>query len=517
VDRLEVSDDGSGMEPDEALLAFERHATSKIVSEGDLLDVATFGFRGEALPSIASVSRVTLLTRPAGSPSGTRIRLEGGRLLEQSPAGIPVGTRVRVENLFFNTPARLKFLKTERTETSRLLDVLRHLALAHPRIGFSAARDGVEILACPPCDGPAERARLVFRRLALFGFREKQGSIEVTGQLTGPSSSRTGSAGLVFLVNGRPVVDRTLAGAVAAAHEGLLARGKYPQGVVHLVVPRRMVDVNVHPQKREVRFSDPRAVTGALYRAVSLWARTCPWAPGAAPLPSRVAEPASARLRHDESAPPLETAGTAAPESSLPLPALARSRFSSLEVVGQVLGTFIVCQGDDRVVFVDQHAAAERVAFERLRLAWRTGSVPGQLLLVPYRHDLDPARAALLEENEGLLGAFGLAVDLTGPESVAIREVPVILSGADPARLLDDVLGELEDARGRLDAVAEGVLAVMACHSSVRGGDELDAERVRALLSDLDDVDWAHHCPHGRPVSFEMTRGELERRLGRRG
>jgi DNA mismatch repair protein MutL len=207
----------------------------------------------------------------------------------------------------------------------------------------------------------------------------------------------------------------------------------------------------------------------------------------------------------------------------MPLPAmpLAGTRpettFSSLEVVGQVMGTFIVCEGRDRLVIVDQHAAAERVTFERLRAEWRKGSVPSQLLLVPLRLEMDSVRASLVEENEGLLEAFGIGADVSGPELVTVREVPSLLSGVDPERLFEAVLDELESSRGRLETLAEQVLSTMACHASVRGGDTLDADAGRALLAALDGVDWAHHCPHGRPVSFEMPRSELERRLGRRG
>jgi DNA mismatch repair protein MutL len=519
VERIEVADDGAGMEPGEARLAFERHATSKIGTEHDLLEVATFGFRGEALPSIASVSRVTLLTRARAAPAGARLRLEAGRLVEHSPAGVPEGTRVRVEDLFFNTPARLKFLKTERTETSRLLEVVRHLALTHPEVAFSVMREGAEVFSCPRSGSEGERVRQVFSRLDLHAFHESVGAIDVRGYLTAPASSRAGTSGLVLILNGRPVVDRSLAGALAAAHEGLLPPGRYPQGLLVLEVPRRGVDVNVHPQKREMRLSEPRVVTGAIYRAVSAWAKRAPWMGGASS--SRVAEPADVVPYGAPPAPgrpagregvirsPVEPLLDLAPVGS---PAAS---FASLEVVGQVLGTYIVCGGSERVVFVDQHAAAERVVFEDLRREYRDGSVARQLLLVPVRSEVGEARAALVEENEGLLEAFGLAVDLTGPGTVAVREIPVLVSGADPARLLDDALDELEDARGRLDQVAERVLSTMACHSSVRGGDALDHERARALLRDLDRVDWAHHCPHGRPVSFEITRAEIERRLGR--
>jgi DNA mismatch repair protein MutL len=517
VERIEVADDGGGMDGEEALLALQRHATSKIGAEADLLSIGTFGFRGEALPSIASVSRMTLLTRARGDPSGTRIRIEGGTVLESGPAGIPEGTRVRIEDLFFNTPARLKFLKTERTETARLLEAVRHLALTHPSVAFSVLRDGVEIFSCPAAQQEAERASQVMRRLSLHAFTGGAAGVSVRGYLAGPDAARAGASGLVLLVNGRPVADRSLAGAIAAAHEGILPAGRYPQGVVYVEVPHGMVDVNVHPQKREVRFSSPRAVTGALFRAVQGWARSASWTGPVEPREqvAGVAEP----VREPDGPParaPAADGPVDGPPPALPLSGTRpEASFSSLELVGQVMGTFIVCEGRDRLVIVDQHAAAERVTFERLRAEWRAGSVPSQLLLVPLRLEMDAVRAALVEENEGLLRAFGIGADVSGPERVTVREVPVLLSGVDPERLLGDVLDELQSSRGRLETLSEHVLSTMACHASVRGGDALEADEARALLAALDEVDWAHHCPHGRPVSFEIARGEMERRLGR--
>jgi DNA mismatch repair protein MutL len=520
IERIEVADDGSGMDDEEALLALERHATSKIGSEADLLSIGTFGFRGEALPSIASVSRMTLMTRARGAPAGTRIRIEGGTVLERVPAGIPEGTRVRIEDLFFNTPARLKFLKTERTETARLLEAIRHLALTHPSVAFSVLRDGVEIFSCAAVQREGERASQVMSRLDLHGFTGGAGGVSVRGYLAGPDAARAGASGLVLLVNGRPVADRSLAGSIAAAHEGILPAGRYPQGVVYIELPHAMVDVNVHPQKRQVRFASPRAVTGALFRAVQGWARSAPWTGPAELLdrPAGVAEPV--REPDGPCAPPARVppvpGAVDGPPPALPLSgARPEASFASLQVVGQVMGTFVVCEGRDRLVIVDQHAAAERVTFERLRAEWRAGSVPSQLLLVPLRLEMDSVRAALVEDNEGLLRAFGIGADVSGPERVTVREVPVLLSGVDPERLLEDVLDELQSSRGRLETLSEQILSTMACHASVRGGDALEADEARALLAALDEVDWAHHCPHGRPVSFEIPRGEVERRLGR--
>ncbi len=540
VKRIEVADDGEGMDPDEALLSLQRHATSKIETERDLLEVATFGFRGEALPSIAAVSRLTLLTRRRGATAGTRVTIEGGDVLDRSPAGVPEGTRLRVQDLFWNTPARLKFLKTERTETARLVETFRHLAVTRPGVAFSLFEAGEEILSLPAARDAGERVQKIHPRLSLPGFHEQSGGIEVEGWLAEPGAARPGAQGLVIVVNGRVVTDRGIAGAIAAAHEGLLPQGRYPQGVVLLTVPRVMVDVNVHPGKREVRFSDPRMVSAAVHRAVSRWARTTPWigartslrppppeVPSTTQLPS-VSESTSSRYtsRHGGfiartaaaiGPSPIPHRGTGIP-LPLPVPAAqpeSRGTFSSLVYAGQVLGTYLVCEGVDGIVLVDQHAAAERVTFERLRQQWRSGSVASQVLLMPVRVDVDAVRAALVEENEGLLRSFGLGAELSGPDSVTVREVPMLLSGSDPARLLADVLAEIEDSRGRLDTIAEEVLSRMACHASLRGGDRIDAERAIALLRDLDRVDWAGHCPHGRPVSFELPRSEIERRFRR--
>ncbi len=535
VERIEVADDGAGMSPDEAILALERHATSKIETERDLLGVRSYGFRGEALPSIASVSRLTLLSKPAGAQAGTRVLVEGGEVRECSPAGLPPGTRVRVQDLFFNTPARLKFLKTERTETAHVTDVVRHLALTRPDVAISLHHDGVEVFSCPAGQDLAVRARSLMGRLTLHEIVHDAGEVSLRALLTAPEQCRVSTAGLVLVVNGRVVLDRSLSGAIAAGHEGLLPAGRYPQGVVMVKVPATGVDVNVHPQKREVRFASPRTVTSALFGAVSGWARQAPWTRGVPVAMDLEAAGAAARRPGLDPEQGLlaaswsEGAGTdrvrdGDPRDDQTLSGLTvtsrptrASRFSSLRVLGQALGTYLVCQDDDALVLVDQHAAAERVTYERLRSQLRAGGVQRQLLLVPVRCDVQEEQAALVLENEGLLSGLGLCADLTGPGSVTVREVPALLGGVSPERLLGDVLDRLEAPWGRVVSLTEDVLATMACHASLRGGDAIDGPGARALLESLDTVDWANHCPHGRPVSLVLPRAEIERRFGRSG
>lgn len=546
VERMEVADDGAGMEAGEASLALERHATSKIAHERDLESVGTYGFRGEALPSIAAVSKMTLLTRSRGAQAGTRIIVHGGEVVEAVPAGVPPGTRVRVEDLFHNTPARLKFLKTRRTETSRVMEVVRHMALVHPHVAFSIYREGVEVLSCPHGQQEKERIQSIFAKLTLYPISHAVGAVRVHGMLGAPSESRKGTSGLVIVVNRRVVVERSVAGALAAGHEGLLPAGRYPQGVIFIEMPGQQVDVNVHPQKSQVRFAEPRDVTGAVYRAASAWARTTPWKTG---------QPMSLDLSRASGV--SETSGTVAAQVARPtadqsgvprvsaeqrLPGLhgqpgspgrteepdgvedapvhgtdpsRKGRFSSLVVVGQAMGTYILCEHPEGLVVVDQHAAAERITFEKLKNQYARGLVQRQLLLVPARCDLDERWLDLVEQNEGLLRSFGMQVDITGPTTVTVREIPVLLGEVDPALLLREILDELQDPAGRIESVSEHVLATMACHASVRGGDVLDTARARALLQELDRVDWSTHCPHGRPVFFEIPGSEIQRRLGR--
>ena len=548
---VRVSDDGEGMTPDDALLCLERHATSKITRFTDLSDLGTFGFRGEALPSIASVSRLVLRTRPRGSNEGLEVVVEGGGTPAVAPAGGAVGTTIEVRDLFFNVPARRKFLKATATESAHVSVVLLGMALARYDVTFVLTRDGRPVREHLRATSRAERARAVMSSdgASLVECRSERGAVRIEAMLAPPERARSGATGLSILVNGRPVRDRQLVRAVSQSYGSVLESGRYPLGVVWIDVPPEVVDVNVHPQKAEVRFSDARglfdAVTRELHDALAhafglpaLGAH--PQAPFVRPqqVPTLRAleghaqaaiaatrsfiEPPDRALLPEGNLFTVLADRAAAPfrgEPSGSVPSAPPSEvggYASLRYVGQVRGTFLVCEGTDGLYVLDQHAAAERVTFDRLRRSYAARGVAMQRMLVPELVELSPSDVALLEENAEEVSKLGVEVRAVGDSAVAVHGVPDLLVRADPTRLVRDLVAEVSRAAGRpFRGAVDLVLATMACHGSVRAGDAISPVEVDALLRALDDVDFGGHCPHGRPLVMRMPFAELERKVGR--
>lgn len=540
-DLIRVIDDGEGMGEADAVLALERHATSKIRAPEDLTAIATLGFRGEALPSIASVSRLTLVTKPRGrgEVAGTQVVAVPGEPLARTPIGAPEGTRVEVRDLFFNTPARRKFLKSQSTETARITELVARLALCRPAVAFTLVRNG------KPQRNYLTRAHLAERVREVVGadveLREGAGGVgpvSVEAWLSGPEGGRVGSRALHLLVNGRLVRDQGLARAIWYAYDGTLDQGSYPVGVVSITIDPGLIDVNVHPQKAEVRFVDRGMVHGAVARVVgSLIQDRASYLK--APRPSQAAAglappPATAPLF--EHAPWLPTppapAGHAPPtagpvppapahdEGPMPPPAApdgARpaAHFEALRFLGPAGSAWLVCEGPEGLVIIDQHAAHERITFERLREAYHTRQPAAQQLLVAEQVEVSPRELDLLAENGDQLRAIGLEVEPFSTAAVTITAVPAPLGRADPRRLLDEVLAELSELQAPLGGAIDRLLARLACHGSVRAGTRLAREEVEALLRDLDAAKLGGHCPHGRPVSLNLSWAEIERRLGR--
>jgi DNA mismatch repair protein MutL len=560
ITRLSVSDDGIGMSEADARLAVERHATSKLRSFADLSRVATFGFRGEALPTIASVSRFALSTRPRDSDVGTLVRIEGGKLLVTEPIGMPTGTVVEVKDLFYNVPARRKFLRSTGTEAGHVTEAVEQAALSRPEITFTLARDGRKVRDLLRAGERAERVRQVCEVDELARCAGQRGPLEVEAFLSRPEQARQGAGGLTILVNGRPVRDRALLVTIAQAYGSVLERGRYPRGVVYLDLAPELVDVNVHPQKAEVRFADPRAAGDAVYQILSkalVGAFSLPpvsraaWGRSAAPrpvepaavapkdAPSARSEPQPQPQPQSEPEPELPLAvlmnpplrALAEPAAALPEPPLVAVRdhsaspirprpelpWSSLRFIAQLRMTYLICEGADGIYLLDQHAAAERVTFTRLIREYQARSVPAQALLFPLVVDVTAAELELVEERQREIAEVGLDVRVRGPASLSIHAVPRLLSRASPERLLRDLLTELSRGGGRgfSDAV-DLALATMACHGSIRAGDALSADEAKALLAMLDEADFAGHCPHGRPVVTFLSYAELERKVGRR-
>ncbi len=542
--RIGVSDDGHGMAEDDARRSIERHATSKLTCFEDLNRLSSFGFRGEALPSIASVSHFCLRTRPTESEAGVELSLSPGSAAIVKPAGMPPGTRIEVNDLFFNVPARRKFLRSSGTEAGHVTDVIEAAALSRADVTFTLTRDGRQVREFLRAPTREERVRQVCDGAKLSPCNGERGPMRVEAYLSRPEDARSGAQALWLFVNGRPIRDRSLLVTVAQAYGSVLERGRYPRGVVYLELPLELVDVNVHPQKAEVRFADPRTVSDALYSILSkalgtafslppsnrgAWGR-----PAAAPLRSDAeplhtvgsasettlaTEATTATVGGGESTTLADVAGLIAVRDSAAAPIHPKNDvlWSSLRFVAQLRQTYLLCEGREGIYLLDQHAAAERVNFTRLRHQYQSRSVASQALLFPVTLEVTRAEAELVEQHSTQVREVGLDARVRGPESVSIHGVPKLLQRASADRLLRDLLGELsrQGGRGFSDAV-DLTLATMACHGSVRAGDPLSASEVQALLTALDDADFAGHCPHGRPVVTFMSWAELERKVGRR-
>jgi DNA mismatch repair protein MutL len=538
---VRVSDDGEGMDSTDALLALERHATSKIRRKEDLFSLGTFGFRGEALPSIASVAKLRLLTRARGSPEGADVVVEGGGPARVRPGGAPEGTSVEVRDLFFNVPARRKFLKSNGTEAAHITEAVLLGALARHEVSFFLVRDGRAAREWLRVSSRRERAAQAFgaeRLEACFGACR---GMKIEAHLAPPERARAGAVGLHLLVNGRPVRDRALARSIAQAYGSALEPGRYPVGVVYLETEPGQVDVNVHPQKAEVRFADARslfdAVTRELHRALAsafsipalgarrAWGTGLPSGPTSA-TPAAIFEPGGASDPWRLEGLGFKSGPLALAEpNGLPLTAdagVATALFdgvgfyASLEFLAQVQAMFLVCGGSDGLYILDQHAAAERITFHRLRRDYASRSIATQHLLLPEVLDLLPAEVVTLEERAVDVASLGVEVRAVGSNAVAVHAVPMLLARGRPERIVRDLVAELgRQARRPFGDAADTVLATMACHGSLRAGDVLSREEAVALLRALDGIDFAGHCPHGRPVVTRIGYDELERRVGR--
>lgn len=524
---VRVTDDGSGMDPADAELCVKRHATSKLRRIEDLSGIATLGFRGEALPSIASVSRFTLTTRPHDAVAGTRVSIAGGKTVEVGPAGGAPGTTIDVRDLFYNVPARAKFLKARGTESAQIKETCLRTALAHPGLKLLVTSDGKRASEFLPVPDLETRARTALG-LPLTTLRGARDGVEVTALLAAPELARQGARGLHLYVNGRPVVDARLARSVAFAYESVIPPGRYPTGVVFVSIDPREVDVNAHPQKAEVRFARHalvvEAVTKILARALHGSSFGGPVTREPLFFREKAAPPAQAAVPADtwgigealaESPYPYTRAPTTSALDDAPLD--PKGPFGRLRFLGQSRKMFLVCEGDEGIVILDQHAADERIVYHRIKAAHATRSVRVQRLVFPERVELDEERAFLVETHAESILALGLECSRIGGSTVAVHGVPALLGRASPKRLLADLLDELMRTGERAFGDAfDTAMATMACHAAIRAGDALAPAEAQALLVALDEVDlFAGHCPHGRPVLVTLPFAELERKLGR--
>ncbi|WP_353226898.1 DNA mismatch repair endonuclease MutL [Novosphingobium sp.] len=553
---IEVSDDGCGMVPAEIALALERHATSKlpeslIGADSALERVVTLGFRGEALPSIASVAKLTIESRSRASgeaPTGEawKMVIDHGVMVVDGPAALPPGTRVRVEDLFARVPARRKFLRSARSEWAACLDVVRRLAMARPDIGFTLEHDGRRALQVQPGERLDVRvAQLVARDLPAnsVAIDLARGDYHLVGVAGLPTWNRGVADHQYLFVNGRPVRDRLLIGAVRGAYADMLARDRHAVVALFLTLPAEEVDVNVHPAKTEVRFRDSAHVRGMIVsglrhalatsdrRAVQTPDRAAMAAWQAEPLAPSGPEPAPQSSLFAQSAPRLGEAGAAwrGYEAAVMAPPMARAETAAAPVPnviahplgvarGQVARTYIVAEADDGLVLVDQHAAHERLVLERLRAAGAgAGDAPAQAMLLPEVVELDELDCDRLEDAAGELARFGLVLERFGPAAVLVRAVPAVLGQGDPHALVRDVADDLA-RNGASLMVGERidlVLATMACHGSVRAGRALSVAEMNALLREMEVTPRSGQCNHGRPTWIKLAHGDIEKLFGR--
>ncbi|NOZ95698.1 MAG: DNA mismatch repair endonuclease MutL [Acidobacteria bacterium] len=546
---VRVEDDGCGMDPDDALLALERHATSKIAGAADLDRIATLGFRGEAIPSIAAVSRFSLASCADPAEGGVRVAVEGGRVLGVEGVARPRGTTVEVRDLFFNTPARRKFLHAPETELRHAVETVTAAALARPDVGFSLRHSGRALLEAPPAVDVADRFRALDRRRAkgpVARFRERAGSVAVSGLLSPGAGS--GRAALTMLVNGRPVRDRLLVGAILRVLREAGSGMSGARVVLMVELPPEEVDVNVHPAKAEVRFARARQVFGAVERALRAGVaaaqgrvdvRRLGVATGDRPREGRQypgqpapGQPPPARepvlFPHPVySSPPAEVSGAPVPDDEAPAapPARSGARAGAPDtpfgrLIGQYRGSFILLEDEHGLVIVDQHVAHERVLYDRIRAQLAGAAAPSQRLLEPVLVEVGEAWAEAVAGVAALFERAGLEVDRFAPDTVRISAMPPELDREGAARLVEEILDRATELDGVPERAAElleeELAAGLACRAAIKVNHPLSQEKQKALLVDLAHTENPHRCPHGRPIILRLSQEEMERRLGRR-
>jgi DNA mismatch repair protein MutL len=518
--RVRVDDDGCGMSPEDARLALERHATSKISCAEDLTALRTLGFRGEALPAIASVSRLRLVTSE-GEVAGHLLEVEGGLLRRDEPQARSRGTTVDVQDLFFNTPARAKFRRAAATELQRCTEIVHACALAHPGIRFQLVHGARSLLQASPAPDLRARVRQIFGvELAegLIPVRAGHAPLEVTGFVSRPAFSRASRAAQFVFVNGRIVSDRTLSHAIVEATRPYFPRDRFPALFLFLSVPPSEVDVNVHPSKREVRFRTPGAVHDLVRRAVEdSLAGSRPVQSFPRVGKSRVGAVSEAVEEYLSKA----SAGTGALDptqrqahrSEPAVPGALSAQEPPVRLLGQLRDTYLLVEDPEGLLLIDQHAAHERILYDRYREEIAARQVLVQSLLFPIDIQLTPAQTSLCEGLLPRLEELGFTVEMFGPGAFHVREVPVLAGGADPARLIQDLLDQVgtEQPGKAIADLAHRVAALTACHAAVRAGMRLDPERSHRLVADLLGGGHALTCPHGRPATLRYPLREIER------
>jgi DNA mismatch repair protein MutL len=528
---IRVRDNGIGMSHDDAFLALERHATSKLSSETDLVGIATMGFRGEALASIASISRLKLLTRDESQDAGTEILIEGGVLRKSQRVGMGIGTAIEVRNLFFNVPVRRKFLKGSGVEAAHIQELLMKLALAFPTVAFTYSEDGKSKMDAPSVRTTFERIHTLYSkdvRENLMPVDHLVGDAHLKGYVARPPYARSSMRSVLTFVNGRSVRDRLVNATVARAFSNLMERGRYPVAILFIELPPDLVDVNVHPQKAEVRFVRPVQISELILDGIHQALMGAPFNPPPAPaVPLFSRSPLTPVARHiqDEREPSYvatereEPKVDHAPDFATPPLNQGKGKFSSLGIVGKLPNSFLVLFSDDEIVIMDHHAAHERLIFDKLMRKEKDASKPAsQDLLIPKILQYSVLEASALAEHLDLLQNAGFRIEEFGEREFVVKGVPEWFGNSDLEALFSQLVDVMLNTgiRGDPARFKEEVLKSIACQASVKETMTMQAEEIRTLLNDLDRFGSPDVCPHGRPLAVRLSFSEIRRKMGRK-
>ena len=534
IEYIRVNDNGIGIAEDEIAVAFERFATSKLVSDGDLESVGTFGFRGEALPSIAAVSRVTMVSRPTGEESGIQVDLNAGSLIRKQRVGAAPGTSVTVRRLFHNLPARRKFLRSPASEATRVQSAVGRFALARPDVSLSLTVEARSLFVTNGSGSLREATAAVYgaevaeAMLDIETTGREEAPIQVGGLIGRPSIARSNRNHVTIYINGRWVQNRSLTYALHEAYRGFLMERRFPMAVVSIDIPYEEVDVNVHPSKTEVRIKDEGRVFAALQRAVretlvanlpvqEFSTRQTTPSVGIAPTDPRSYWPFP--LPQDQATPDRATPGLPMqtdPAQPSQQPLIPHRALPALRVIGQIKTTYIAAEGPDGMYLIDQHAAHERVLFETIKEAARTGSPSIQGLMEPATVDLTPEQIEIVEAHHPSVSGLGFDFEEFGGTTYVLRGVPALLVSEDPPSALRDVLDMMAEGGG-YESWEERAAYSLACHSAIRAGKVLTSRETEELVRQLEQCSQPHTCPHGRPTMIHLSEARLEEEFGRRG
>ncbi len=546
---VKVIDNGCGMSRDDALISIERHATSKIRDIDDLFSIETLGFRGEAIPSIASVSRFRMITAAEGSKTGTEIYIEGGIVRKIQETATPQGSSVEVKNLFFNTPARRKFLKSPETEMTKTLEVIQREALAKPHVFFEVFSNGKTVHRYDATDSLEQRVGQIIPRVSLYALNFEDKTVRIHGFLASPLDARSSMRRLYTYVNGRPVRDRFINRMIMDCYGKMIEKGKYPQGVLFIQRDPKLVDVNVSPAKSEVMFENQHSVGQGISRAIDEMLSDAPWmkshterakkalqdfyqkeqrtsdiSPQRDYIDSPSVKSASAKGNSlsSESSPSRQLSVSsekqAFPSDSVREEMFSSGFYSTLKFLGQVGKLYLVCESPDGIILVDQHAAHERVRFERIKKTYAEDHFScSQELLIPEVLELGVDEITRAEQFSEEIKNLGFDFETFGENAVRIISVPEFLRGSDYNMVFSDLLDELDEIGNAksLKQHLDTVCATMACHSSITANRMLSEQEVKALFDDMDTMETPHSCPHGRPISTKISYKMLERMFKR--